>query len=81
MSEEDFSKIPDEKKKPYSYDLWKRWGMLKMNPAERILMYELSQLNSCQVFLFGNDYPKWDAKDMAKFVKHIIPKILKEAKR
>lgn len=85
-TEKDFRKVPDKKKEPFSYYMWKVRGMIKMTPEERVLMYELANINSFQSFIFrdANGAPlpdRWDIMDMKKFVKAITPKIIKEYKR
>ena len=44
MRKQDFIKIPDKKKEPFTYSRWKEYGMLYMSPAERVLMWGLAQI-------------------------------------
>lgn len=74
MTKEDYTRIPDKKVLPYSYDKWRRLGILKASPLERLLMLELSSMFDINDWLFGNRESTWEIKDMRLFVKDLAKK-------
>jgi hypothetical protein len=71
-------KKPDKKKEPYTYDKWKRLGLLRATDTERVLMLNLHRTLGSMDWLLGKQEPTWDTKDMREFVREVASEIDKE---
>lgn len=71
------NKIPNKRKEPYTYARWKKLGLFEMTEPERILMIELNSVFTFQDWIYQGQFSDWGRKDMAKFVKFVVPKIIK----
>ena len=59
---------PDKNKKPFTWSKWRKLGLFKMTPFERLLMLRLHQIFTAKAWLFKTEI-EWDIKDMQEFVK------------
>lgn len=66
---------PDKKRKPFTYDKWRRLGILRATTTERILMLRLHQTFGAMDWLMGNKQPTWYTKDMREFVREVAAEI------
>ena len=79
MLKENYSKIPNKKKKPWSHFQWVRLGLIKATPLERIIMLELNDVLVFFEWLNPGEV-NWDRKDMRLFVKELAEKIERSRK-
>lgn len=72
-----YRKIPNAKKQPFTYSIWKRLDLLVATPLERLIMLELYYTFSIYQWLLQEDKLLWDYKDMRNFVRDLTKKINK----
>ena len=68
--------IPDEKKKPFTYERWKEMDLLDASDVERVLMLNLDSVVSFSELIHNEKL--WNRTDMREFVRYVSRKIEKE---